>query len=103
MTIRIPGPFQQVSAANKAAIVSSHGELTHTDDAKVYINGDKSNLLVVDQLGAPKSLTVAQVLGQQSAAPHVIFISDDARPSVAFYDPGRDKWINALDGLEVAA
>ncbi len=103
MTIRNPGAFQQISASTREDVLSTHGELTHTEDANIYINGGRSNILVVDQIGAPKSLTVSEVTGQQSSASHVIFISDDARPSLAFYDPGRDKWINALDGLEVAA
>lgn len=103
MTIRTPGPFQQVSVANKSAIQSTHGELTHTDDANIYVNGNNDTLLVVDQLGSPKTLTVAKITGQQSAAPHVVFILDDARPAMVYYDVGRDKWINTLDGLEVAA
>ena len=103
MTIRTPGPFQQVSVANLAAIETSHGELTHTDDGNVYIDGNSGSVSLADLFGAPKVLTVAQITGQQSNAPHVVFIIDDARPATAFYDMGRDKWINVLDGLEVAA
>jgi len=102
MTIRTPGPFQQESAINGAAIVSKKGDLIHTDDAKIFIDGG-NGAFIIDQLGNPKVLTVSKVTGAQSAAPHIVFISDDGRPSTAFYDTGRDKWINILDGLEVAA
>jgi len=102
MTIRIPGPFQQVSVADETEIVSTKGDLTHTDEAKIFVNTG-SKLRVVDQLGLPRVLTVAQVTGKESGAPHVVFISDDGRPATAFYGVGRDKWINILDGLEVSA